>query len=360
MGSYYIYIYLIVLGTILLRQSIYPLVISPFKYGYQGTKEFVSWTIMIVCTLFIGLRPLSDAFGDMAVYSANYDFFRGQPFHLNLDTTNIIYDQLIPFFASYGLPPEFFYTFIAVIYFGCMLIACRKLFPCNLLVAYLACLTAFSTFSYSVNGIKAGVAASIFLVALAYHDKRWLSILLALVSWGFHHSMSMVLVSYVLSYFFKSTKLYFYLWVVALILAIAHVGYFQTLFAGWVDEQGARYLIEDENSYLTGFRPDFILYSAIPIALGYWLIFKKGIKDTNYELWLRMYLSTNSLWMLCMYASFSNRIAYLSWFMFPIVLIHPFFSLEWSDRQTFYARKVIMWHYAFTLFMEVVYNNFIK
>lgn len=188
-----------------------------------------------------------------------------------------------------------------------MLLTCKKIFRSNLLVSFLTCLTAFSTFSYGTNGIKAGAAASIFLCTLAYKYKLLLSILLAFLSWGFHHSMSIVLIAYFCSYFFRKTKWYFYIWG-ALILAALHVEFFQILFSGYTDQKGSRYLLTDEDSFVTGFRLDFILYSAVPVIIGYLIKFKRHVNDEIYDLWLRMYLLTNSVWMMCIYASFTNRI----------------------------------------------------
>lgn len=360
MGSFYIYIYLIVLGIILWVQYENPLFDSPFSYKYNAQTNTNTVLLLIICILFIGLRPVDNAFADMVGYYHTYKKLYGVPFYLRLNGNNKIFDQILPLFASCKLPSESYFTFVSTIYFGGIFVACKKMFPNNLLVAFIACLTAFSTFSYGTNGIKAGAAASIFLVALAYNENIWVSIPLALISWGFHHSMSMVLVAYVISYLFKETKWYFFFWIVATLIAIAHISYFQILFAGWTNEKGAGYLLTGKNSFLTGFRPDFILYSVVPIAVGYWLIIKKEIKDYGYELCLRLYLLTNSVWMLCMYASFSNRIAYLSWFLYPIVLIYPFFAIYWSEIQEVYARRVVMYHYVFTLFMEVIYYTLIK
>ena len=360
MASAYIYIYLIVLGCIIWRQYSAPIRYSAFNINKTSTESGSTFLLMMVCSLFIGVRPVDNVFADMVVYNKEYQEYIGELFEFDSEAENIIFDNIAPLLASWNLPVEVFFTLIATIYFGCMYIACKKLFPNNLLVAYLACLTAFSTFSYATNGVKAGAAASIFLVALAYKDNLKISILLAILSWGFHHSMSMVVIAYFCSLFFKKTKWYFLCWLAACIIAILHISYFQIMFAGYTDAKGASYLLTDGNSYLTGFRPDFMLYSAMPIIVGYYLIYKKHIQDKGYELWLRMYLLTNSIWMVCMYASFSNRIAYLSWFLYPIVLVYPFFKIRWSANQTLYAKRAVLYNFLFTLFMEVVYYTIIK
>jgi hypothetical protein len=104
-----------------------------------------------------------------------------------------------------------------------------------------------------------------------------------------------------------------------------------------------------------GFRIDFILYSAVPILLGRWLSFKNFTKSQQYQFILNVYTLVNSIWMLCMYAEFTNRIAYLSWFMYPIVLIYPFINEEYLSHKVGLMKIFVCGHLFFTLFMEIIY-----
>ena len=57
-----------------------------------------------------------------------------------------------------------------------------------------------------------------------------------------------------------------------------------------------------------------------------------------------------------MYAEFTNRIAYLSWFMYPIVLIYPCYAIKDKLHPLVLNRqKIVLCHLAFTLFMDLVY-----
>lgn len=324
--------------------------------GYTGAL-----LLCVFLILFIGFRPLHGIFGDTMNYVGYYQRDFNNPFYFSWETDNRIFDNALLLFASLGLPISAFFTFIAAINFGALLLACKKLFPGNVLITFLICLGAFSTFSYGTNGIKAGAAASVFLLAMAYRDEnKIVTWLLLLASYGLHHSMNIVVVAYVCSVFIKNTKLYFWGWLACVAIAALHIQYFQFLFAGFADEKGAEYLLATENDdwhYITGFRPDFILYSAVPIVIGYWIIFKKKIHDAGYELWMRMYLLTNAVWMVCMYASFANRIAYLSWFMLPIMIVYPFIKIQWQGNKSKYVKNVALYHLGFTLFMVIIYYN---
>jgi hypothetical protein len=64
----------------------------------------------------------------------------------------------------------------------------------------------------------------------------------------------------------------------------------------------------------------------------------------------------NALWMLCMYANFTNRIAALSWALYPIVIIYPYLSEKsnYPNKNMMFA-VVMLLHLAFTLFMKFIY-----
>lgn len=333
-------------------------------YGHWGklvttkrTPLVVAILLLIYMIFFIGDRPLSPVFVDMIAYNVNYEFIYGDFFLFNMDTENIIWDNFFAWMACNTYTFTTWVFIIAVAYFGLIFWACNIIFGKDLLLAFVMCLAAFSTFSYSVNGMKAGVAASLFLVAIAYKDKLWISIPIALLTYGFHHSMVMVIAAYFIVLIFKNPKYYILGWILCVIIATLHISFFQVLFARFADERAEGYLTASNEleGYLTGFRLDFILYSAVPIYLGYLMIYKYKVQSTTYSFLLRLYIMTNSIWMLCMYASFSNRIAYLSWFMYPIVLLYPFISRKKNELQGRYLRYVVYGHLFFTLFMKFVY-----
>lgn len=323
----------------------------------KNSSKVSAYILFVVTTCFIGFRPLSGrVFVDMGNYSQLYSLVKWRGF--NFETDNLLFDNLFVYLADSGINITFFFLLIAAIYFGGMLIACNKWFPNNVLLSFLVCLAAFSTFSFATNGIKAGAAASIFLVALAYRNNLYIAIPLALISWGFHHSMQLPVVAYLLSIKFKQTSWYFRFWIVCLVLSLLHVTTFQTLFAGWTDDQGAGYLNQIDAEFVThkGFRADFVFYSIFPIIMGYYAIVKYNFKDKLYGVLLRTYILTNAIWLLCMYAPFTNRIAYLSWFMYPVLIIYPCMKNEGSNWLLVSKRNLVVGlHLSFTLFMNIIY-----
>ena len=173
--------------------------------------------------------------------------------------------------------------------------------------------------------------------------------------------MQLPVVAFLITQFYSKPKYYYYLWYVCAIISILHISWFQLFFAGLTDEQGAGYLLSSSSSqgfaeaYKSGFRFDFWIYSAMPILIGWWVINKYKIVDKFYNRLLCMYITVNSVWLLCIYASYTNRIAYLSWFMYPFVLIYPLFNERIGIKRTKYLRIAVTLHLLFTLIMQFIY-----
>lgn len=327
-------------------------------YKHQGAS-WIAFSLMIYLLLFIGLRPVSGKhFVDMGNYVSYYNaILDGMPFYLDLSTDNIIFDNLFAWWGSKQLGYTSFFLFIAAIYFGASYMGIKKLFPKDTLAAYVVFLAAFSTFSYATNGIKAGAATSLFILALGYRENLKVCLPLILLSWGFHHSMIMVVAAFAVTLFVKNPKIYFAGWVFCLLMAAAHVSFFAEFFSEFTTEHGAEYLLSDGSDDGTkgGFRIDFILYSAVPVVVGWYAVFKKKIKLSRlYKNLLNLYLSLNGIWMLCMYAAFTNRIAYLSWFLYPIVLVYPFLEEPWGRNKYKIFSSIMLGHLGFTLFMSII------
>lgn len=340
-------------------ETIYIIIVFLFTAGCVNRKTS-PYTLerntpsMLLCTfmvLFIGLRPVHPVFADMVGYAYAYENSMNDVVFTWNTTGSVLFEYMTALLASWNVPVNIYFVIISAFYFFPILMACRKLFPQNIMLAFLVFLGAFSTFSYGVNGIRAGIASSMFILALAYHERKWIVVLLLFVSWGFHHSMNMPIAALIVTLFFKNSKWYFYGWLVCLALSLAHVTYFQNLFSGFTDEKSAMYLTGETGwAGITGFRFDFLIYSAVPVAIGYLIKFRYKLSDYFYDNILNMYLVTNAAWLLCMYAGFTNRIAYLSWFLYPILIIYPFITMH----PLVMRRKQVVWgHLLFTIFMMI-------
>ena len=343
----YIFSFLIVILTFVF--------ISNRRDVYEVEPVGPSLILCLFLAIWIGLRPHSPVVGDTINYAL---FWHRQMWDgFNPEAENFIFDNMSGWLAENFPDATPLFVIMATINCFCTWIACRKFFPSNTMLAFLVCLIAFSSFSYLTNGIKAGAAAALFMVAMAYRDKMYISIPFLLVSWGFHHSMQLPVAVYVILTFFKDSRWYFCGWLFCLFCAAAHISFFQNLFAGMTDESGNGYLTSTEDwGGKSGFRIDFVLYSAMPVLMGYYVIFKYELRDKLYEDLLHYYLTTNGVWMLCMYGAYTNRIAYLSWFSYPFLIIYPCFAIPNAAHPLVANMKTYIYiHMSFTLFMQLVY-----
>lgn len=366
-GQYYSTIYLLLVFVITIFVIFRYSVFSPSRLSKNNKKTLdASFIVAFIVSLFIGFRdPFSIVFGDSYLYSQIYDASLGNSFVWDWSKDNFIYDNLLLLMSSINLPISFFYTTIAIIYFIGIWVSCSLLFPNDTMASYVVYLAGFSTYAYGVNGIKAGAAAALFLVAIALslRGKPLWTLILLFFSLGFHHSMLMPIVAFVICFFYKNPRFYVVIWFVSLIIAVFHITVFQNLFiflGSDIDNRIVDYLGKENGGYYRsdifgGFRIDFILYSVVPLLIGWESVFRRKIRSNRYLFILNLYTLINAIWMLCMYASFTNRIAYLSWLLYPIVLIYPFLKEKWGQSQYRVFAWVAFGNLLFALFMTYIY-----
>lgn len=320
---------------------------------------FTALLVTFILTFVIGLMPFTGHYdADRANYAYWVFLYQGKQFAFSWTENNFIFDNLYAYVACNNLPPETLFLPVSAIYFGCMLWACRKFFPKDILLAFLVYLGAFSTYSYGVNGAKAGAAASLFLLAMAFRNNKTIAALFCFLSLGFHHSMFVPIAVFVITYFVRNRNYYLYAWFISCVLAAMGNTFIQDFLASMTEDNS--YIARtNEVKVVSGFRIDFILYSAVPIYLGYYLHKHFDIESPTYDFLLNLYTGTNALFVLCTFGTYVNRIAYLSWLMYPFLLIYPLLNLCLGERHYTYLRWVVFGHLAFTVFMEIIYYSFI-
>lgn len=352
-----IYLIVVTILTIIciIQYSAYPA--SRVKFCNEKSNPVPSVVLIVIITLFIGFRPLSGIFVDMMNYAISYESRGEEIFEFDKDSTNFIFDNFFKYLASNWYDIVIFFVTIAVIYFGCIYWGLKKIFPHDVFYAIVIFLGAFSTFTYGTNGIKAGAATSIFLLVFAFYKKPVIAGLFALISLGFHHTMFLPIYAFILAYIIKNPKWFFFGWLFCLLLSFFHIGGLTDFLAQLTeDERAETYLLTDEDQWggKKGFRWDFIMYGLPPIIIGWWIVYQKKMTDRLYQLLLCTYLACNAVWLLCMYVPYNNRIAYLSWFILPIVSIYPFLKFKLNQNQYVQLNYIVVMYLAFTLFSNLL------
>ena len=105
----------------------------------------------------------------------------------------------------------------------------------------------------------------------------------------------------------------------------------------------------------TGFRWDFLFYSIWPIVMTWYLTMYRKFKDKTFNVIANTYILCNAFWIMVIRATFSNRFAYLSWFLYPLVIAYPLFRMNlWKDQDR--KTAIIFFLYSgFIFFMFFIY-----
>lgn len=355
---------------------LYSLLLLTFGYAFsishygitfirKNTNQPLVLIYILLFTVLVGLRPISGYyFVDTANYAQWYNLLANGIASYNPDSKEWLFEWLM-YHCSQVMDVHSFFLLIEILYVLPVLWACKKLVPNHALLMFVVCMGAFSFFSYGTNGIRNGIACSLIIAALAcaYGNMREKIIggILAFLAFNIHRSTALPIACILATFFLKDTHLIMSWWIVSIILSLVAGGPIEAFFTGLgFDERMETYSSANIDASIfssTGFRWDFLLYGTMPILLGYYIVIKRRIWDQNYLLLLHTYILCNSFWVMMIRASYSNRFAYLSWFLYALVLIYPCLKLPiWKDQGGKTA-LIMFAHFCFTFVMyEFVYH----
>lgn len=338
-----------------------------FQAIYRGRDNYKAALVLsITLILFLGLRPVSYHFGDTVNYARTYSNMQYGLFTLDYENSDWLFYWFMNKSASL-ISINTFFLIVEFGYIGCTLWACKRLMRNNVWVALLMNLVAFSYYSFGINGIRNGLACSIMLVAFSYilgsKSDKIKAAILCFCAYNIHHSMAlpilmMVVSAFILPKFKNNLRLTVAFWVLSIFLSLTVGDWLETFFAGLgFDDRLNSYITSDEydESFSnTGFRWDFLLYSVMPIVLGWYVVIKKRVSNKTYLMLLNTYILCNSFWVMLIRSSFSNRFAYLSWFIYPMLLAYPLLKLPIWRRQGENLNWIMLANLGFTYFMWII------
>ncbi|TXE11663.1 EpsG family protein [Seonamhaeicola algicola] len=314
----------------------------------------VGYSLLVFFILFIGQREITSryGFGDTANYYKAFDAFsKGAPIK---EVKDLGWQLFMKSLATFTTAHTFF-TICAFLYIFPLYKVSKAYFKEYWYYCFFAFLVSFSFYTYGVNGVRNGVAGSLFLWGLCYKDKKWLMILLFAWAIMFHKTITLPVIAYLLTYLYNNPKSYLIAWFVAIPLSLVMGSVWIGIFASLgFDDRLSGYLAGSTTG-TTSFRWDFIFYSSFAVFAGWYFIFKKKFKDRFYNQLLNTYLICNAFWILVIRANFSNRFAYLSWFMMAIVIFYPFLKTRLFKNHHLTLAKVLIAYFMFTFLMFFIY-----
>ncbi len=323
---------------------------------------FLIWVLAAWCMasapIYLGTWSDRGAYGGafVSIAQGNYHFegFQGE-------TMFSLYMWIVSLFSS-DYHVWFYVT--ALIYVGNYLFSANRLTKEYSFVLFLSMVCCFQFFGYGNNTIRAGFAGSIIMLGLSFCNRMPLMILLFATSFFCHKSMAIPIGALALAYYMPNKTIWFIrLWFLCIIGSFFLGSTFEGFFSQLVNDGRSHYFMTsaDQTFYRVGFRWDFLFYSALPVALGYYYLYVLRFRSVFYHWIYNAYLIANSFWVLVIRAEFTDRFAYLSWFMFPILLMYPLLTQQlYRDvyKQKQMIIYVLMGQFAFTYYMYLAYNGF--
>ena len=225
-----------------------------------------------------------------------------------------------------------YFVFTALFYSFLYLFVAYKLFPKDV-VGYFIIMTvgAMGFVGYGDNAIRSGMSIAVFLFAISFPNKAKVSLLLILLSLLIHRATVLPVSAYFATFFIKNKKLWELFWVICLLLSILNMD-LSPLYQkfGFVDDKVDRYVdtIGGVNDYDSRFRFDFLIYSVVPLYISNIWMNKYKYYNAFYSHMYNTYLLSNAMWLLVIRMAFTDRMAYLSWFLIPILVLYPVLTYE--------------------------------
>jgi hypothetical protein len=357
-AEYYFFVYWFVVLLMTVKQfntiNKYPrYAVIERVFDYQPLLLFSVFFIIVY-----GFRPATWHFGDTASYVRKYELLQTFGVFNMQGSDDVGSDWLfdvIQKVCAEIMDVHLWLMLMMCCYIIPMYKGCKQIDKKHGALLMLFCIGAFEFYHFAVNGVRNGIACSIVILAVAALCKKKMALaaIMCFLATGFHKSAALPAATLFFTYFVRNPKYMFIAWIGAIGVSLAFGSQIDAVLSAMsYDERLASNLQNDDADGQIlehRFRWDFLLYSSMPIVLAAYTIFKRKIYDKTYLLLLGTYMYANSFWVLAIRAMFSNRIAYLSWFIYPVVLAYPLMNFEvFKKNHSKKTSLILLGHFGFT------------
>lgn len=317
-------------------------------------SALLAWVVLVILGFSLGLYE-TDFHGDKWAYLNQFKLLKVDELQKVKDVGWFYYSYFI---KQIGNSPRLYFVLTAMIYSGAYGLFAQKFFsPKYQWYFLIACMLSFGFAAYAVNTIRAGFALAFLLIAFRFHKKVWWFVLFAFLSISFHKSMILPVLAFSITYYLNQTSIFLTIWCSCLLLSVFDVFDFSNILIPILGDEDDRLrtyieLAKNESKrYQAGFRIDFVIYSVIPILIAAYYLFKLKVEDIFYQRMFNTYLLANAVWLLIIRMAFTDRVAFLSWFLIPFLLLYPLLKYKLPLQQRFWAFFILLGIYGFTSLM---------
>lgn len=333
-------------------------VIEQFAKKKPINSPFIGIVISLIFIIFVStIRvDLNNWWDDHTVYAIG--FVTGEHFSEASATSEPLFYAITSFIRLFTDNYIIYFFIIASIYTGAYLWASKRITNSNgTLMLFMMFVTSLFFVAYGSNTIRAGLAMSLLILGFTFYPKNKIVFaILSLCAINIHLSMLLTLSAFIAAILIKKPKMCLTIWLLSIILSIAFGNWFEEIFASsFEDKRTEIYLMQNQSMthYKIGFRWDFVIYSLIPIIIGYYYIYRRKYQDKFYTILYCTYLIANSFWILVIRANYTDRFAYLSWALMPIILMYPLINSNLFKRQNYKIATMLLFNVAITFALSL-------
>lgn len=319
----------------------------------------LSFLICLIFALYIGFRPFDGLFGDTISYARIYDNFNYLTVEMDWHY-EWIWQYLMLLCKRIGLSSSGFFTVVSLGYFFSAYFAICVLTPKDVMVTLLFMLSSLMFYTFGINGLRNGLACHLVLLGIALLLKgRLLPVVFVYIcAFGIHRSTILPIAASIIGAIcVRDLKLMILFWIVCIPVSLVSGSFFPALFASiGFDSRMLLYSFPQDMTLFShsGFRWDFLLYSTLPVLVAWWVTTIKRVTDRWYTVIVTVYLLCNAFWILVIRSAYSNRFAYLSWFIYPIVIAYPFVNLPLWHHQHQKVALILIAYVAFNIILSQI------
>ncbi|MGJ1535277.1 EpsG family protein [Sphingobacterium multivorum] len=314
--SLYLDIFLALIFTLMIS-----IIANLSKKNLASFKNLFSLVSIALISFHFGFRK-SEVGTDTKTYEYIYEYIRAGN---SIVYKDFLWDILMKGFTLFFDTPSFFFLIVSILYIVLPYLGFKKILEGNSIYFLMMFLIVPNFFLYGANGIRSGLAASIFLFSFRFHERKYVQYSIILLSILTHASLIVPSFFYLVSAIQKNIKISLTIWLIALPFAFLGISLL-SLLPIQLDRM-AVYSVSINND-LSVKISNFLVYSISPILLGIYLVYSKGVKDTLYIRLLNTYIYSNIIYVLAFNLEFSERFAYLSELLMPFLLVYPIFKFK--------------------------------
>ena len=330
------------------------------RHKEVGSALLIPLALCIFLVFWIGLRPVSSAFGDTVNYAFGYAHL--DPHNVSMDWSGEwLWQWFMNGCKAAGLSIHAFFLLVAAGYIFSALYAVYRFMPSDPLLGVVFLLCSLMFFPFAVNGLRNGLACHLVLLGAAWLlDDKWIpGSIICILAFGIHRSVLLPIASIFFAIFLmRNVKYAIVFWIASIFISLAIgdtvAGFFSSL---GFDSRMTQYINIDDMSEFSkeGFRWDFLLYSAAPVIMAWYVCIRRKCSDNWYNVLCTAYLLCNAFWVMVIRSAFSNRFAFLSWFLYPIVIAYPLVNCNIREDQDRFTGWVLLAYAGFSVFMWFVF-----